>query len=166
MGAGSTRDTECRNYGVADYAAPKPRLRRKPETAGVSWPEGRTLLFIHGTFSRAQGAFGELPVQRWRGSSRCTAGRVIALTTKISQDPMENIDWLLDTIPAGLSLTSTSSATRAAASSPDRSPSGRPLPGNRKIQVHRTALVGAVNNGTILADVEHWNDLIDSYRPC
>ena len=36
------------------------------------------------------------------------------------------------------------------------------MPGTRKIRVHRTALVGAVNNGTILADVSHWNDLIDT----
>ena len=35
------------------------------------------------------------------------------------------------------------------------------MPGSRKIKVHRTALVGTVNNGTILADVKHWNDLID-----
>ena len=36
------------------------------------------------------------------------------------------------------------------------------MPGTRKIRVHRTALVGTVNNGTILADVKHWNDLVDT----
>ncbi len=32
------------------------------------------------------------------------------------------------------------------------------MPCSRQIRVHRTALVGTVNNGTILADVKHWND--------
>jgi hypothetical protein len=36
-----------------------------------------------------------------------------------------------------------------------------PLPGGRRITVKRLAFVGATNNGTILADVNHWNDLVN-----
>ena len=32
----------------------------------------------------------------------------------------------------------------------------------RRIRVHRTALVGTTNNGTILASIKHWNDMIDT----
>ena len=36
------------------------------------------------------------------------------------------------------------------------------FPDGRDIRVHRTALVGTVNNGTILADVHHWRELVDT----
>ena len=90
--------------------------------------------------------------------------RVIAFDHQsISRDPTENIAWLLDTIPDGLTLdfdiVCHSRGGLVARSLTERTEA---MPGSRKIRVHRTALVGTVNNGTILADVKHWNDLVDT----
>jgi len=90
--------------------------------------------------------------------------RVIAFDHQsISRDPTENIAWLLDTIPDGLTIdfdiVCHSRGGLVARSLTERTDA---MPGSRKIRVHRTALVGTVNNGTILADVKHWNDLVDT----
>ena len=121
-------------------------------------------MFIHGTFSRASGAFNRLPLDSMKALQAAYEDRVIAFDHQsISRDPTENIEWLLDTIPDGLTLdldiVCHSRGGLVARSLTERTD---PMPGSRKIRVHRTALVGTVNNGTILADVKHWNDLIDT----
>ena len=123
--------------------------------AGRSWHPGGTLLFIHGTFSRATGAFSELPLDSMQALQAIYDDRVIAFDHQsISRDPTENIAWLLGTIPDGLTLdldiVCHSRGGLVARSLSERTD---PMPGTRKIKVHRTALVGAVNDGTILADV-------------
>lgn len=152
-----------RDYGPADYAAPATYF--DGDTA--RWQQlakGRTLLFVHGTFSRAHGAFNELPLGAMKRLEAMYEGRVIAFDHQsISRDPMENIDWFLDTIPDGISLAfDIVCHSRGGLVSRSLTERTDPPPGNRKVRVHRTALVGAVNNGTILADVKHWNDLIDT----
>jgi len=155
-------------YGIRDfttdgYTAPADYFNAD----AVRWQElakGRTLLFVHGTFSRANGAFDALPLDSMKQLHKLYEGRVIAFDHQtISRDPAENIDWLLDTIPDGLSLDLDiichSRGGLVARSLTERTD---PMPGTRKIRVHRTALVGATNNGTILADVSHWNELIDT----
>ena len=90
-------------------------------------------------------------------------GRIIAFDhLSISEDPIENMDWLINTVPEGRTLdvdvvchSRGGLVSRALAERTD------PFPGNRQINVHRLVLVGATNNGTILADVKHWNELID-----
>jgi len=160
--------THQRDYGIRDYL---------PDNYGVEAPyfnddaarwaelaKGRTLLFVHGTFSRAHGAFNGLPGDTMLALSTMYEKRVIAFDHRtISDDPAENIDWLLATIPDGLTLdldiVCHSRGGLVARSLAERID---PPPGSRRIRVHRTALVGATNNGTILADVGHWNDLVDS----
>ena len=155
-------------YGVRDY---KPDNYTAPaayfDGDSQRWQElakGRTLLFVHGTFSRAHGAFNDLPLATMKKLQAMYDNRVIAFDHQsISRDPIENIDWLLEQIPDGLKLdfdiichSRGGLVSRSLAERTDL------VPGNRTIRVHRTALVGAVNNGTILADVSHWNDLIDT----
>ena len=155
-------------YGVRDY---KPDNYTLPaayfDGDSQRWQElakGRTLLFVHGTFSRAHGAFNDLPLATMKKLQAMYDNRVIAFDHQsISRDPIENIDWLLEQIPDGLKLdfdivchSRGGLVSRSLAERTDL------VPGNRTIRVHRTALVGAVNNGTILADVSHWNDLIDT----
>jgi len=153
-----------RTYGLADYARPPDGYfdddpGRWRELAG-----GRTLLMIHGTFSRAHGAFNELPPATMKELQRIYDGRVIAFDhLTVSQDPQENIRWFVDRIPEGLSLeldvichSRGGLVARSLTEWPDD------FPGGRRIRVHRAALVGTVNNGTILADVHHWRQLVDT----
>jgi hypothetical protein len=161
-------ETDHQGYGVRDYAtANYTEPAAYFDGDSLRWRElakGRTLLFVHGTFSRAHGAFNDLPLATMKKLQAMYDNRVIAFDHQsISRDPVENIDWLLDTIPDGLTLdfdiichSRGGLVSRALTERTD------PMPGTRKIRVHRTALVGAVNNGTILADVKHWNDLIDT----
>ncbi len=155
-------------YGIRDYATdsytqPAPYF----DSDAARWEKlakGRTLLFIHGTFSRASGAFNGLPIDSMKALQAMYEDRVIAFDHQsISRDPTENIAWLLDTIPDGLTLdfdiVCHSRGGLVARSLTERTEA---MPGSRKIRVHRTALVGTVNNGTILADVKHWNDLVDT----
>jgi pimeloyl-ACP methyl ester carboxylesterase len=155
-------------YGVRDYRSSNyrelvPYFDGQPE----KWRDltkGRTLLMIHGTFSRAHGAFHELQPEKMAELERLYEGRVIAFDhSSISADPDENIDWLIDKIPPGTSL-DLDIICHSRGGLVARSLTERPTDrlNGRKIRVHRTALVGTVNNGTILASVEHWNDLIDT----
>jgi hypothetical protein len=152
-----------RDFATANYTAPSDYF----DGNALRWQDlakGRTLLFVHGTFSRAHGAFHELPLGSMQQLQAMYGNRVIAFDHQtISRDPIENIDWLLHTIPDGLSLdldiVCHSRGGLVARSLTERTD---PMPGTRQIRVHRTALVGATNNGTILADVGHWNDLVDT----
>jgi hypothetical protein len=152
------RDYRTDNYtGQADYF----------DGNKLKWQElakGRTLLFVHGTFSRAAGAFNLLPVETMTNLQSMYENRVIAFDhLSISEDPIENMEWLLDTIPDGLSLDfDIVCHSRGGLVSRSLTERTDPFPGSRNIRVHRTALVGATNNGTILADVKHWNDLVDT----
>ena len=151
-----------RDYATDNYTQPAPYF----DSDASQWEKfnkGRTLLMIHGTFSRASGAFNGLPLDSMKALQAMYEDRVIAFDHQsISRDPTENIAWLLDTIPDGLTLdfdiVCHSRGGLVARSLTERTDA---MPGPRKIKVHRTALVGTVNNGTILADVKHWNDLID-----
>ena len=154
-------------YGVRDYL-PDTYTGAAPYFDGdpARWTQlskGRTLLMVHGTFSRAQGAFGALPAQRMAELNRMYEGRVIAFDHHtISDSPKENIERLVSIIPAGTSLdVDIVCHSRGGLVARSLTEWEGDFPGNRDIRVHRTALVGTVNNGTILADVEHWNDLID-----
>ncbi len=152
-----------RDYTTANYTAPAAYF----DGDALRWQElakGRTLLFVHGTFSRAHGAFNDLPLATMKKLGAMYDNRVIAFDHQsISRDPIENIDWLLGTIPDGLTLDfDIICHSRGGLVSRSLTERTDPMPGTRQIRVHRTALVGAVNNGTILADVSHWNDLINT----
>ena len=155
-------------YGIRGFASADYRSAGQPFDGDTNrWQQlaaGRTLLFIHGTFSRAAGAFGGLPQERMDRLQQLYDGRVIAFDhLSISEDPRENIDWLIDKIPPGQTLdVDVVAHSRGGLVARSLAQRGDGLPGNRRINVHRMALVGAVNNGTILADVSHWNDLVDT----
>jgi hypothetical protein len=96
-------------YGIREYTTDsytKPAVYFDSDAA--RWEKlakGRTLLFIHGTFSRASGAFNGLPIDSMKALQAMYEDRVIAFDHQsISRDPAENIAWLLDTIPDGLTL--------------------------------------------------------------
>jgi hypothetical protein len=128
-----------------------------------SLARGRVLVFIHGTFSRSNGAFSSLDPTTMQDLERLYGGRVIAFDHQsISEDPAENAEWFLSTIPDGTHLDADivchSRGGLVARSLTERLTA---QPGARRIRFRRTALVGVVNDGTILADVGHWNQLID-----
>jgi CHAT domain-containing protein len=108
-----------------EYLMPKPRLRRwsvSPDadattvTAGDLSASNPLLLLLHGTFSSADGSFGNLslpaasPAEAWRSEAfaKLTAAygeRIIALDHRtLSVSPIENAIQLLNNLPANAKL--------------------------------------------------------------
>jgi len=151
-----------RDYLPANYRTEIPYFDGNPGR-WTQLAQGRTLLMIHGTFSRALGAFDELPPERMAQLDHLYGGRIIAFDHHtISASPRENIEKLLSMMPANTSLDiDIICHSRGGLVARSLTEWQGDFPDGRDIRVHRTALVGTVNNGTILADVHHWNQLID-----
>ena len=125
--------------------------------------QGRALLMIHGTFTdrRVRSTSCRSAHAGAGGAVRGARDRLDRLS--ISQSPRENIDWLVGTIPAGTSLdVDVVCHSRGGLVARSLTEWDTAFPDGRDIRVHRTALVGTVNNGTILADVHHWRELVDT----
>ncbi len=123
---------------------------------------GRVLLFIHGTFSTSQAAFGDLPRNVIAQLHARYAGRVVAFDhPTLADDPASNVRWLLERLPAGLrvdvvchsrgGLVSRLLAERPAAFGLDPKP----------VEVRRLVFVASPNAGTPLANKDYMVDMID-----
>jgi hypothetical protein len=131
--------------------------------AWKSLSAGRALLFIHGTFDTTSGAFGGLS-----GATRATLherykGRVIAFDhPTLADDPIENARTFFGLVgdrTLALDIVCHSRGglvTRAIAERPGDLQGLAP-----NVTVGTAVLVGTTSNGTILADADHWNELVD-----
>lgn len=148
-----------RLFGPADYGAP----------AGppVDWDRlagHRALLFVHGTFSTAQGAFGDLPAALMETLWHRYGGRVLAFNHfTLAHDPRQNVAWLLDQVPPGLELEADvvchSRGGLVARTLAERS--AEVGAGRRPVRTRRVVFVGVPNSGTTLADPERMVQLLD-----
>ncbi len=147
------------NYGAANAAVVGPE-----QWQGLG--AGRALLMVHGTFSRAAGAFCALPRDFVQTLSTRYGGRVFALDhPTLSQDPKQNIEWFLNQVPDGTALdldivchSRGGLVSRMLSERLDRFALG-----NRRVNVGKVVFVAAPNAGTVLADPKHVGDFIDSY---
>jgi hypothetical protein len=124
----------------------------------------RALLFVHGTFSRAGGGFGHFDPQGFADLYEAYEGRVFAFDHfTISDDPESNVRWLLANVPAGIELNlDIVCHSRGGLVSRLLAEQGSSL-GGSQVRVHRVALVAVPNQGTKLADTQHFNDLLDAF---
>ena len=154
------RPHRLRHFGPADFS----RALTDPWT-GDDWRRltgGPALVFVHGTFSTAHGAFGGLPQTVIDELHRRYEGRILAFDhPSLSMTPEENVGWLLDQLPGGATLEVdlvchsrgglVGRALSGELGDVDRSP----------VQVRRVVFVGTPNEGTALADPEHLTVLLD-----
>lgn len=124
--------------------------------------EGRALLMVHGTFSRANAGFGRLPPDFVERLATHYGNRVFALDhPTLSETPMQNVDWLLSRLPAeaklDLDVICHSRGGLVARVLAERASA------QARIDVGRVIFVATPNAGTVLADFDHLGDLIDSY---
>ncbi len=125
--------------------------------------DGPVLLFVLGTFSTTEGGFGALPGATRRVLDSRYGGRVIAYDhPTIADDPIENARWFLEQA-AGRALTLDivchsrgGLVSRAIAERPENLAALSP-----DAHVRSIVLVGVPSNGTILADANNWNELLD-----
>jgi hypothetical protein len=127
---------------------------------------GRSLLFVHGTFSLTHSGFGTLPAQTVADLNKMYGGRVFAFDHfTLSDDPMTNVVWFINNLPDGAELevdivchSRGGLVSRVLAESQTRLALG-----SRKITVRKIVFVGTPNAGTVLADAQYIGDFIDSY---
>ncbi|MFT5468838.1 MAG: pimeloyl-ACP methyl ester carboxylesterase [Verrucomicrobiales bacterium] len=118
--------------------------------------EGRALLFVHGTFSRAHSGFGGTPRSVMDQLHREYEGRVFAFDHfTLSEDPVQNVDWFLRAIPDSvtfeLDIVSHSRGGLVA----------RVLA--EKLNVRRVLFCGVPNRGTVLAEPGYLVDFLNRY---
>jgi hypothetical protein len=167
--------------GVARFAARRwdrenhpPMLRRWnidgtfTDLTADDWPqlaEGRVLLFVHGTFSTTTGGFGALPLATRTLLHQRYGGRVLAYDhPTIADEPSVNArefynvvgDHVLD-----LDIVCHSRGGLVTRSIAERPGALAGLGPNTTIR--KVVLVACVNKGTILANADHWAELVDRY---
>ncbi|HOX27294.1 MAG TPA: hypothetical protein PLL30_16425 [Candidatus Krumholzibacteria bacterium] len=127
---------------------------------------GRALLLVHGTFSRAHTGFGGMPRSFVEQLHAIYEGRVFAFDHfTLSHTPRENIDWLLERLPADrdLDLDILCHSRGGLVSRTLAEKQGELAASRRAVKVGRVVFVAAPNGGTALADSKHMGSFIDSY---
>ena len=158
------RPYRIRTFTPDDYASPEAAEIDASAWSGLSG--GRALLMVHGTFSRAHTAFGSLPKQFVEDLHRRYQGRVFAFDHHtLSEDPRQNVEWLLQQIPDGtpLELDIVCHSRGGLVSRVLAERQADLSVGARSLTVDKVVFVAAPNAGTILTDTKHLSDLIDSY---
>jgi hypothetical protein len=160
-------ESRKRPYGLRTFT---PDTFRQPATAAMSGDDfqalrsGRSLLFIHGTFSTAHGAFSQFTDDTFKTLFERYQGRVFAFNHfTLSHDPRQNVEWLLNNLPQGSpldvdivchsrgGLVARTLTERPSAFGLDTSP----------LNVRRIVFAGVPNGGTLLAHPDHMAAMID-----
>jgi pimeloyl-ACP methyl ester carboxylesterase len=125
---------------------------------------GRALLFIHGTFSTAHGAFNLITDGAFKALCDRYQGRVFAFNHfTLSHDPRRNVEWLLAQLPAWPPLDVDivcHSRGGLVARALTEQPSAFGLDTSRVV-VRRIVFAGVPNGGTLLAHPDHMVTMID-----
>lgn len=160
------RPYRLRTFTPDDYTTPTGRELGGEDWARLSASNGRSLLLVHGTFSRAHSAFGALPKPFVEQLHQTYEGRVFAFDhLTLSQDPEANVAWLMDHLPDGtaLDLDIVCHSRGGLVSRVLSEKQGELALGSRRIRVGRLVFVGSPNAGTTLAHPQYMSDFIDTY---
>jgi hypothetical protein len=158
------RPYRVRSFTGEDFRSPDPRPFEARDWSALSG--GRTLLLVHGTFSRAHTAFGGLSPDLVRAFQRKYQGRVFALDhPTASEDPKQNVEWLLNQVPEGTVLDlDILCHSRGGLVSRILAERTAQLPlGSRRLDARKIVFVAAPNAGTVLTDEGHMGDFVDTF---
>lgn len=165
----SSWEAKHRPYRVRTFAPGDYTNGNGTEIDSEGWSRlsaGRSLLMIHGTFSRASSAFGSLPQEFVAGLHERYGGRVFAFDHfSLSHDPKQNASWLLERLPDGanLDVDIICHSRGGLVSRVLCEKQGDFSIGSRKLHIGKVIFAGAPNAGTSLADTGHMGDFIDTY---
>lgn len=126
-----------------------------------SLAKGRTLLFVHGTFSTIHTGFGDIPPAAFAEMYDSYEGRVIGFNHhSLSHSPHENVEWFLQQIPRDAQLdldmiTHSRGGLVARCLTDELAQRGH--------LVRRILFAGTPNRGTPLASPGHSIDLLNRY---
>lgn len=157
-----------RPYGVRTFT-PSNYTQPGGALTDADWArlsQGRALLFVHGTFGRAHGAFPTLPSAVLAQLEQRYGGRLFAFDHfTISDDPLQNARQLVARMPAAIALTTDIVChSRGGLVSRALAEQGAHLNlGARTLHVGRVAFVASPNNGCVLADPQYMTHFLDRY---
>jgi len=157
------RPYQVRTFTPANYTQPADSL------SAADWARlqgGVALLFVHGTFGRAAGAFPTLPVARMQEFDQLYQGRLLAFDHfTISHDPLINAQHFVRAMPAGAKLeldifchSRGGLVSRALSERADELGLG-----DRQLTVRRLVFVASPNAGCVLADPDYMTHFVDRY---
>jgi hypothetical protein len=155
-------DAELHRAQVRSYRA----TGRLTKLSAAGWDRlsaGPSLLFVHGTFDTTEHCFGLLARTTRKELDQRYQGRVIAYDhPTIAGDPIDNARTFLEL--AGDRKLQIDIVCHSRGGLVSRAIAERPgdlaglAPG---VSVRTIVFVGVPNNGTILAEPDHWNELVD-----
>lgn len=158
-----------RLFAPDNYRSPTDKSEPSPlgGTSLSRLAEGPALLFIHGTFSTAHGAFHDLPPEFVKELHNRYGGRMFAFNHyTLAHDPEKNVRWFVDAMrPVTTSKTldvdivcHSRGGLVARTLAEGKGAFGIDLD---RIRVRRIVFVGVPNQGTLLADPDHMVEMID-----
>ena len=158
----ANRPNQIRLFTPADR-----KLKTDGEMTSADWDAmaaGRALLFVHGTFSTAQGGFSGITDAVFETLHQRYEGRVFAFNHhSLSMSPAENVEWFLGQVPADVNL-DVDIICHSRGGLVARTMAGE-LPNLNadlaSLRVGRVVFVATPNNGTALADEENIVSLLD-----
>jgi len=128
---------------------------------------GRALMFVHGTFSTAHGAFHGMPPELMQELHQRYDGRVFAFNHfSLSHDPVENVrqfnTLLQQVLPSGALDVDIVAHSRGGLVARTLADGGDAFGlDTSRITVHRAVFAGVPNQGTPLAKPAHMIEMID-----
>jgi hypothetical protein len=159
-------ESQRRPYRFRTFTPDDFDLEEAPEPDWDDLAGRRSLLFVHGTFSRAHSGFGQLPREVLVDLHDRYDGRVFAFDHfTLSDDPKRNVEWFFSHLPGGIALdldivchSRGGLVSRVLAEKQDEL-----RPGNRLVGVGKVVFVASPNAGTILTEPSYIGDYIDTY---
>jgi pimeloyl-ACP methyl ester carboxylesterase len=158
-------EAQRRPYGLRNFTPANYRNANGPALTIADWQRlaaGRGLLFVHGTFSTAHGAFSQIPDSVFAELYRRYDGRVLAFNHfSLSHSPARNIEWLLANVPPGqyeFDVICHSRGGLVARTLAEHHVTGTAAV---RVEVPRLICVGVPNSGTLLAQPDHMVHFLD-----
>jgi hypothetical protein len=157
----SYRPYRLRTFTPDDYRSPDGRILGDEDWAALG--SGRSLMFIHGTFSRAHTGFGHMPPAVLAELHERYDGRVFAFDhPTLASSPTDNAGWLAKHLPDGLKLDAdVITHSRGGLVAREICEYADQLGLSGRLTMQRLVMVGVPNAGTALAAVSHWKSFID-----
>lgn len=124
--------------------------------------KGRSLLFVHGTFSSSQSGFGDLPALTLAELAKRYENRLFAFDhPTLSVSPEDNVQWFFSQIPAGTSLdVDIICHSRGGLVSRCMGVNAHST-NSPQFSLRRLVLAGVPNQGTLLAHPDHMVEFLD-----
>lgn len=140
-----------------------------PDLSPADWDElasDKSLLIVHGTFSQAHTDFGRFPADFVARLNARYNGRVFAFDhPTLAKDPTQNAQWFIDAMPAGLNLNLDimCHSRGGLVSRVFAEKLTGPQAEGRQVTVDKLVFIASPNAGTILTNVDHLAEYIESY---